>query len=179
MLLVISTIEFHKTSWVTSPSVYGDGDITNLVGVIPQYLQAPLVLVLYFNALKVSKIKATQVKYVSLHPWLNTSSKCYHGERRSFERKYEWGNIKWNDEVKYSIKLISYAFAFLFHFPLSQMSLQAYLWLLNTRWHDDSLKAKQHEDMALERYFMQGIGHLFIGKLNSSVGNYIHDLQMI
>jgi hypothetical protein len=38
------------------------------------------------------------------------------------------------------MKLISYALAFLFHLPLYQMSLLAYLQLLNTRWNEISSK---------------------------------------
>jgi hypothetical protein len=53
-------------------------------------------------------------------------------------------------QCEHSIKLISYGLAFLFHIPLYQMSLQAYLRLLNTRWHEGSSKAKQHEAMTLE-----------------------------
>jgi hypothetical protein len=37
------------------------------------------------------------------------------------------------------------------------MSLQAYLQLLNTRWHEGSLKAKRHEAMALEK--VAYVGH--------------------
>jgi hypothetical protein len=55
----------------------------------------------------------------------------------------------------------------LFHPSWYQTNLQAYIWLLNTGWHEGSSKAKQHEAMALEkRYFIQGTVHLFIGKMN-------------
>jgi hypothetical protein len=50
------------------------------------------------------------------------------------------------------MKLISYALAFLFHHLLYQTSLQTYLWLLDTRWHEGSSKATQHEAMVLKRW---------------------------
>jgi hypothetical protein len=73
------------------------------------------------------------------------------------------------------MKLISYALALLFHLPLYKMSLQAYLQLLSTKWHEGSSKAKQRETIIPEkRHFIQGNVHLFIGKLYSLVENYIH-----
>jgi hypothetical protein len=51
--------------------------------------------------------------------------------------------------MKHHTKLIFFALAFLFHLPLYYMSLQVYLLLLNTRWHEGSSKTKQHEVVAL------------------------------
>jgi hypothetical protein len=50
-----------------------------------------------------------------------------------------------------NVKFISYALAFLFRLSLCQINLETYFRLLNTKWHEGSLKAKQHEAMALER----------------------------
>jgi hypothetical protein len=82
------------------------------------------------------------------------------------------------------VKLISSALAFLFHLPLYQTSLQTYLWLLNTRWHEGSLKAKQHEAMTLERLFFVGYcspiyreGEQLREKLQTCHEVYTHVLQ--
>jgi hypothetical protein len=49
------------------------------------------------------------------------------------------------------MELISCAFKFLLNPPFYRMSLQAYLWLLNTRWHEGSSNAKQHKAMAFKK----------------------------
>jgi hypothetical protein len=81
--------------------------------------------------------------------WFNTSSKCWcEGWRSSKENVNE---TIWKDNVKRYVELISCALAFLFNLPLCQMSLQAYLRLLNTRWHEGSSKSKQHKALALKK----------------------------
>jgi hypothetical protein len=51
----------------------------------------------------------------------------------------------------------------LFLLSIYEMRLQSYLWLLDVRYHEGVLEAKQYETVAsIQRYFMQGTIHLFI-----------------
>jgi hypothetical protein len=65
--------------------------------------------------------------------------------------------------------------AFLFHLPLYLMSLQVYHRLLNTRWHKGSLKAKQHEAIALKKGTLYMALFIYLkGRRTAFVQNYKH-----
>lgn len=76
------------------------------------------------------------------------------------------------------MKLISYAFAFLFHRPLYQTNLQTYIRLRDIGWHEGSSRLSNAILWTSKGEFIHGIVLLFIGKMNNLVQNYIHTLRV-
>jgi hypothetical protein len=125
------------------------------------------------------RIKATQVKYTwTLVLVLTLLWSVSTKDKGLLKEDVNKNIMKRDDNVQWGVKLILYALAFLFHLPLYQT---IYKHTFGSLTHGDTKILRRLSNTKLwpsKGEFIHVIVHLFIGKMNNLVQNYIHALRV-
>jgi hypothetical protein len=135
-----------------------------------------------FNTLKALRIKATQVRYIDLCPWLNTFTKCHYDGQMSFKGDGT-NKMTMNNELWHLSYMPQHSYFILFCIK------QVYKHTFGSLVQSGTKVLRRLSNVKLwplKGRFIHGTIHLFIGKANHLCTKlhsctswfYIHYLQM-